>query len=108
MPMVTGEAITGVCCTQLVWAGNRSGEPGYRLDRGEFDELDLYQIIAFAYTSKEAFVALRRLGKTVTLLGYPDEGHGGNRPENQVDFTNRALDWFDQYLKPSSTSAGAN
>ena len=56
----------------------------------------------FAWTSKEAFVALRRLGKTATLLGYPDEGHGVNKPENQVDFTNRALEFFDQYLKPSN------
>jgi dipeptidyl aminopeptidase/acylaminoacyl peptidase len=62
----------------------------------------------FAWTSREAFVALRRLGKTVTLLGYPNEGHSVHKPEDQIDFTNRALDWFDQYLKPSSTSAGAN
>ena len=55
----------------------------------------------FAYTSQEAFVALRRLGKTATLLGYPDDGHGVSAPENKVDFTNRALEWFDQYLKPS-------
>jgi dipeptidyl aminopeptidase/acylaminoacyl peptidase len=62
----------------------------------------------FAWTSREAFVALRRLEKTVTLLGYPNEGHSVHKPENQIDFTNRALDWFDQYLKPRSTSAGAN
>ena len=54
---------------------------------------------ALAYSSREAFVALRRLGKTVTLLGYRDEGHGVSKPENQIDFTNRALEWFDQYLK---------
>jgi dipeptidyl aminopeptidase/acylaminoacyl peptidase len=62
----------------------------------------------FAWTSKEAFVALRRLGKTATLLGYPDEGHGVNKPANQVDFTNRALEFFDRYLKPSNLRAGAN
>lgn len=61
----------------------------------------------FAWTSKEAFVALRRLGKTATLLGYPDEGHGVNKPENQVDFTNRALDFFDQYLKPGEQASSA-
>src|SRR5205807_9748004 len=43
---------------------------------------------------KEAFVALRRLGKTATLVGYPDEGHGVGKPENVIDFTNRVLDWF--------------
>ena len=61
----------------------------------------------FAWTSREAFVALRRLGKTATLLGYPDEGHGVYKPENQVDFTNRALDWFDQYLKPNEERRAA-
>jgi dipeptidyl aminopeptidase/acylaminoacyl peptidase len=61
-----------------------------------------------ADSSKEAFVALRRLGKTATLVGYPDEAHGVGKPENRIDFTNRVLDWFNQYLKPSSTSPGAD
>jgi len=54
-----------------------------------------------AWPCKEAFVALRRLGKAATLVGYADEGHGVGKPENLVDFTNRVLDWFDQYLSPS-------
>ena len=62
---------------------------------------------ALAYSSREAFVALRRLGKTVTILGYPGEGHSVQKPENQVDFTNRALEWFDQYLKPSEEPRAA-
>jgi dipeptidyl aminopeptidase/acylaminoacyl peptidase len=41
-------------------------------------------------------------------VGYPDEAHGVGKPENRIDFTNRVLDWFNQYLKPSSTSAGAD
>jgi dipeptidyl aminopeptidase/acylaminoacyl peptidase len=61
-----------------------------------------------ADSCKEAFVALRRLGKTATLVGYPDEGHGVGKPESRVDFTNRVLDWFNQYLKPSNTNAGTN
>jgi dipeptidyl aminopeptidase/acylaminoacyl peptidase len=58
--------------------------------------------------SKEAFAALRRLGKIATLVGYPEEGHGVGKPENRLDFTNRVLDWFDHYLKPGELSSVAH
>jgi dipeptidyl aminopeptidase/acylaminoacyl peptidase len=61
-----------------------------------------------ADSCKEAFVALRRLGKTATLVGYADEGHGVEKPENRVDFTNRLLEWFDQYLKPERKTLAAH
>lgn len=48
----------------------------------------------------EAFVALRRLGKEATLLGYAGEDHTLTKTSNQIDFTNRMLDWFQKYLRP--------
>jgi dipeptidyl aminopeptidase/acylaminoacyl peptidase len=49
--------------------------------------------------SREAFVALRRLGKTATLVGYPGESHQLDKPADQIDFFNRMTSWFDTYLK---------
>lgn len=50
--------------------------------------------------SIEFYLALRRLGKTHTLLLYPNEGHVLSDPANQVDATRRIQAWFDSYLKP--------
>ena len=49
---------------------------------------------------RDTFVALRRLGKTATLIGYVGEGHVLSKPSNQIDFMNRVLDWFGKYLMP--------
>jgi dipeptidyl aminopeptidase/acylaminoacyl peptidase len=50
------------------------------------------------YNSRMAFVALRRLGKTATLVGYAGEDHVLAKTSNQIDFSNRMLDWFAKYL----------
>lgn len=50
--------------------------------------------------SIEFYLALRRLGKTHTLLLYPNEGHVLSDPANQADATRRIQAWFDSYLKP--------
>jgi len=51
--------------------------------------------------SIELYSGLRRLGKTCTLLLYPDEGHTMYKnQENQLDLTRRIKAWFDRYLKP--------
>ncbi|MGC4041883.1 MAG: prolyl oligopeptidase family serine peptidase [Flavobacterium sp.] len=49
--------------------------------------------------SMELFLAMRRLGKKVTLLKYPNEDHNLEIPENQADLSNKVLEWFDYYLK---------
>ncbi len=49
--------------------------------------------------SMEFYMALRRLGKTHTLLVYPEEGHNLEQRKNQKDLTQRIGQWFDYYLK---------
>jgi dipeptidyl aminopeptidase/acylaminoacyl peptidase len=56
--------------------------------------------------AKMAFVALRRLGKDVTLALYDGEGHSQNEYSvpNQQDYVEREIAWFDRYLCPARTS----
>ena len=42
---------------------------------------------------------LKRDGKTVDAHYYPNEGHGFEKRENQIDSVRRTVDWFDKYLK---------
>ena len=43
---------------------------------------------------------LKKDGKTVEAHFYPDEGHGFDKREHQIDAIKRTLDWLDKYLKP--------
>jgi dipeptidyl aminopeptidase/acylaminoacyl peptidase len=45
------------------------------------------------------FVGLRRLGKEVEYAKYEHEGHLINGYANQVDYLNRIIAWFGEYLK---------
>ena len=47
----------------------------------------------------------RRLGKEVVMLVYPGADHGLRREENQVDYQNRILEWFDHYLRGAPAAA---
>lgn len=47
----------------------------------------------------ELFTALRRLGKTVWMLQYDDEGHSILGNKASVDYTLRMEQFFDHYLK---------
>ena len=49
--------------------------------------------------SIEFYMALRRLGKTGTMLLYPNEKHSLTQPSNQKEHSKRVLEWFDHYLK---------
>lgn len=42
---------------------------------------------------------LRKDGKTVSAHYYPDEGHGFEKRDNQIDSIRRTLEWFDKYLR---------
>jgi len=42
---------------------------------------------------------LSKDGKTVAAHYYPDEGHGFEKRDNQIDSIRRTLEWFDKYLK---------
>lgn len=56
------------------------------------------------HQSMELYLALRRLGKTSTLLLYPGEMHNLAKPKNQIDLTTKIIQWFDYYLKNEKTS----
>lgn len=49
--------------------------------------------------AEQAEIILKKYGKTVDAHYYPDEGHGFAKRENQIDATQRTVDWFDRYLK---------
>jgi dipeptidyl aminopeptidase/acylaminoacyl peptidase len=62
----------------------------------------------FRAGSVEMFLALRRLGRSVTLLRYPDQGHGFSGPALR-DLFSRQRDFFAQHLmsempKPRETA----
>ena len=42
---------------------------------------------------------LKKDGKTVDAHYYPNEGHGFEKRENQIDSIRRTVAWFDKYLK---------
>lgn len=64
----------------LSWAGEEDGQ------------VDHYQSIEF-------YLALRRLGKTNTMLLYPKENHTLSNPVNKQHLTQSIEQWFDHYLK---------
>jgi dipeptidyl aminopeptidase/acylaminoacyl peptidase len=46
------------------------------------------------------YMALKSMGVESQLVVYPREGHGvRNQPIHTADYHQRALDWFDEYLK---------
>lgn len=50
--------------------------------------------------SEQLFVALRRLGKEVELVRFPDEGHGmvtKGKPRHRVERMEMMLSWFDSH-----------
>jgi dienelactone hydrolase len=51
------------------------------------------------WQSTELYNFGRRLGKEVVYLIYNDENHGVARPESQMDYARRQLEWFGHYLK---------
>ncbi|MEP7000448.1 MAG: prolyl oligopeptidase family serine peptidase [bacterium] len=51
------------------------------------------------WQSTELYNFGRRLGKQVVYLIYNDENHGVARPESQMDYARRQLEWFGHYLK---------
>jgi dipeptidyl aminopeptidase/acylaminoacyl peptidase len=51
------------------------------------------------WQSMELYNFGRRLGKEVVFLIYNDENHGVARPESQIDYHRRQLEWFAYYLK---------
>ena len=42
---------------------------------------------------------LKRAGKTVDVHFYPNEGHGFEKRENQIDAIKRTIEWFDKVLE---------
>jgi dipeptidyl aminopeptidase/acylaminoacyl peptidase len=57
--------------------------------------------------SDEIFIALRRLGKEVEYARYEGEDHGFWFYPNQVDYCNRVIRWFDQWLKPAGADVSS-
>jgi len=42
---------------------------------------------------------LKERGNVIEVVYYPDEGHGFDKLEHQIDAARRIADWFDKYLK---------
>lgn len=51
--------------------------------------------------SEQLFTALKRLGKTVEMVRYPDESHGMSRngqPKHRIERYRYMTEWFERYL----------
>jgi len=46
---------------------------------------------------------LKKRGNVIEVFYYPDEGHGFDKLEHQIDAGRRIVDWFDKYLKGTPT-----
>ncbi|WP_297800772.1 S9 family peptidase [Arenimonas sp. GDDSR-1] len=55
--------------------------------------------------SKMMHAALQKVGTPVELKIYPGEGHGNVLKENQIDFANRLLAFFEKNLKEGTVTA---
>ena len=53
----------------------------------------------------QLFSTLQRKGVPSKLLYYPDEGHWILKPQNSELWFKTVLDWFDQWLKPNTSTA---
>jgi len=49
--------------------------------------------------AKQVVEALKAKGNIVDAVYYPEEGHGFQKREHQLDSLQRIVDWFDKYLK---------
>lgn len=49
--------------------------------------------------AEQVVALLKKEGKTVDAHFYPNEGHGFEKRENQIDSIRRTVSWFDKYLK---------
>jgi dipeptidyl aminopeptidase/acylaminoacyl peptidase len=57
--------------------------------------------------SEQMYQALRSLGVESQLVIYPGQYHGITTPSYRVDRLQRYLDWYEKYLKPSTTPTAA-
>jgi dipeptidyl aminopeptidase/acylaminoacyl peptidase len=48
---------------------------------------------------------LKKEGRVVDAHYYPNEGHGFDKRENEIDAMQRIISWFDRYLRGNETSA---
>jgi len=49
--------------------------------------------------TEQLVAILKTRGSTVDVVYYPDEGHGFDKREHQIDAAHRTIEWFDKYLK---------
>jgi dipeptidyl aminopeptidase/acylaminoacyl peptidase len=49
--------------------------------------------------AQQVVAILKKEGRTVDAVYYPEEGHGFIKREHQVDELSRSVAWFDKYLK---------
>ncbi len=58
--------------------------------------------------SEQLYQALKRLGRKTLLVVYPGESHGGiRRPTFLKDRRQRALDWYDTYVRGGQPDGGS-
>jgi len=48
---------------------------------------------------------LKKRGNVIEVVYYPDEGHGFDKLEHQVDAARRIVGWFDRYLKDAPVTS---
>ncbi len=79
-----------------VFRADRVQTPLLMIHNDEDDAVPWYQGI-------EYYLALRRLGREVYMFNYNTEKHGLRKRINQKDYTRRLQEFFDHFLKGSSS-----
>jgi dipeptidyl aminopeptidase/acylaminoacyl peptidase len=54
---------------------------------------------------QQLYMVLKKSGVTVEFVRYPREGHGFVEPNHKRDRYQRYVDWFERFLRPSTTSS---
>ncbi|MDE0484504.1 MAG: prolyl oligopeptidase family serine peptidase [Candidatus Poribacteria bacterium] len=114
-----GQLSKGGASTQIGWAETGQGRMGGSLweqrqryiDNSPIFYLDKIETPVLIYCgegfggsdyvqSGELFSGLRRLKKKATFVWYRGEGHPATawRPEHQIDYQKRIIDWFEKHL----------
>jgi len=58
--------------------------------------------------TEQLVAVLKKRGNVVDVVYYPDEGHGFDKLEHQIDAAHRIMAWFEKYLKNGAAASVGN
>src|SRR5260370_21905955 len=58
--------------------------------------------------AQQVVAILKKEGRTVDAVYYPEEGHGFIKREHQIDELTRSVEWFERYLHNTPSATASN